>query len=152
MNAPNQWGTTLHCKVVSHWLGTYTKSSLYRWHILSRPSCKILTPNISSIISNMPWLSQPYTGLMWYIHPFTSWLLHRHWDKQLPQLQWTHWGWFQMAAISQKTFSHAFSWMKMYEFQLTFHWCLFLMVELMIFWHWFRYWLGTDQVTSHYLN
>ena len=26
---PSQWETTLHCNVVSHWLGTYTKWSLY---------------------------------------------------------------------------------------------------------------------------
>ena len=28
MNAPSQWETTLHCNVVSHWLGAYTKWSL----------------------------------------------------------------------------------------------------------------------------
>ena len=28
VNAPSQWGTTLHCNVVSHWQGTYTKWSL----------------------------------------------------------------------------------------------------------------------------
>ena len=27
--APNPWKTTLHCNVVSHWLGIYTKWSLY---------------------------------------------------------------------------------------------------------------------------
>ena len=27
--APNQWETTLQCNVVSHWLGAYTKLSLY---------------------------------------------------------------------------------------------------------------------------
>ena len=29
MNAPSQWETTLHCNVVSHWPGTYTKWSLH---------------------------------------------------------------------------------------------------------------------------
>ena len=57
-----------------------------------------------------------------------------------------------MAAIFQTTFSNAFSWMKIDEFQLMFHWSLFLSVELTIFQHWFRRWLGTDQATSHYLN
>ena len=38
----------------------------------------------------------------------------------------THWGRDKMAAISQTTLSNAFSWMKMYEFRLTFHWSLFL--------------------------
>ena len=48
----------------------------------------------------------------------------------------THWGWHKIATIftvSQTTFLHAFSWMKIYEFQLTFQWSLFLMVKLTIF-------------------
>ena len=44
----------------------------------------------------------------------------------------------KMAAIFQTTFSNAFSSMKMYEFWLTFHWSLFLGVQLTIFHHWFR--------------
>ena len=44
----------------------------------------------------------------------------------------------QMDAISQTTFSSAFSWMKMFEFQLKFHWSLFPRVRLAIFQHWFR--------------
>ena len=58
----------------------------------------------------------------------------------------------QMAAIFQTTLSNGFSWIKMYEFRLTFHWNLFLRVELTIFQHWFRQWLGAVQATSHYLN
>ena len=54
-----------------------------------------------------------------------------------------------MDAISQTTFSSAFSWMKMFEFRLKF---LFWRVQLTIFQHWFRYWLGAVQGTSHYLN
>ena len=34
----------------------------------------------------------------------------------------THWGRDKMDAISQTTFSNAFSWMKMHEFRLRFHW------------------------------
>ena len=40
----------------------------------------------------------------------------------------THWGRDKMDAISQTTLSNAFSWMKMLEFRLTFHWSLFLRV------------------------
>ena len=54
----------------------------------------------------------------------------------------------QMDAISQTTFSNAFSWMKMFEFRLK----LFPRVQLTIFHHWFRSWLGAVQATSHYLN
>ena len=35
-----------------------------------------------------------------------------------------------MDAISQTTLSNAFSWMKMCEFRLGFHWSLFLGVQL----------------------
>ena len=64
----------------------------------------------------------------------------------------THWGRDKMAAIFQTTFSNGFSWMKIYEFWLTFHWSLFLGLQLTIFHHWFRKWLGADQATSHDLN
>ena len=38
----------------------------------------------------------------------------------------THWGRDKMDAVSQTTLSKAFSWMKMLEFRLRFHWSLFL--------------------------
>ena len=53
----------------------------------------------------------------------------------------THWGRDKIDVISQTTFSSAFSWMKMYELRLIFHWILFLRVSLTIFQH-----------SSHYLN
>ena len=37
----------------------------------------------------------------------------------------THWGRDKMDAISQTTFSNAFSWMKMHKFRLGFHWSFF---------------------------
>ena len=64
----------------------------------------------------------------------------------------THWGRDNMDAVSQTTLSNAFSWMKMLEFRLRFHWSLFLWVQLTKFQHWFRQWLGADQATSHYMN
>ena len=64
----------------------------------------------------------------------------------------THWGQDKMAAIFQTTFSNAFSWKKMFEFRLKFHWSLFPGVQLTILQHWLRQWLGADQATSHYLN
>ena len=69
------------------------------------------------------------------------------WDSlgfylHLPDLQMscsdlssTHWGRDKMAAIFQKIFSNAFSWMKIYDFRLLYHWSLFLGVELTIFQH-----------------
>ena len=58
----------------------------------------------------------------------------------------------KLAAISQTTFSNAFSWMKIFEFQIKFHWNTFLGVWSIICQYWFRYWLAAVQATSHYLN
>ena len=49
---------------------------------------------------------------------------------ELPYVWLTHWVRDKMAAIFQTTFSHAFSWMKMYKFRLRFHWSLFPRVQL----------------------
>ena len=51
--------------------------------------------------------------------------------------QLTHCGRDKMAANSQTTLSNAFSWMKISEFWLKFHWSLFVSVQLTIFQHWF---------------
>ena len=42
--------------------------------------------------------------------------------------------------------------MKTFEFQIKFHWHVFLRVWLMINHHWFRWWVFAEQGTSHYLN
>ena len=49
---------------------------------------------------------------------------------QLFCIRSTDWGRYKMVAISQTTFSSAFSWMKMFEFRLKFHWPLFLRVNI----------------------
>ena len=69
------------------------------------------------------------------------------WPKPL-----THWGSDKMDTILQMTISSPFSWMKIYEFRLKFHWNFFLRVQLTIFHHWFRWMLDTVQVTSHCLS
>ena len=48
--APNQWETTLHCTVVSHWLGAYTKWSLRNWYIITRCLLKVIS--ITSMITD----------------------------------------------------------------------------------------------------
>ena len=60
----------------------------------------------------------------------------------------THWDRDKMTAISQTTFSNAFSWMKMYAFWLRFHWSLSLRAQLTIVQHWFRKWFGAVQATD----
>ena len=42
----------------------------------------------------------------------------------------THWGRDKMAAISQTTLSNSFSWMKIFEFRLDFHWSFIPTVQL----------------------
>ena len=54
--------------------------------------------------------------------------------------------------ISQTIFSNVFSCMKPKKKWLRFYWILFQWVELTIFLHWCRQWLGVDESTSHYLN
>ena len=50
----------------------------------------------------------------------------------------THWGLDKMAAIFLTTIWNAFSWKKMYDFRLRFHWNVFGRFELTISHHWFR--------------
>ena len=50
----------------------------------------------------------------------------------------SHWSRDKMAATSQTIFWNAFTWMKMCESRLRFHWSLFLRAQLTIFQHWFR--------------
>ena len=59
------------------------------------------------------------------------------WLHQWPvsHLELTHWSRDKMTAIFQETFSDGFSWMKMYEFWLKFHWSLFLRVQITLFQH-----------------
>ena len=64
----------------------------------------------------------------------------------------THLPLIKMTAISQTIFSDAFSWMKSFVFWLKFHWGLFLSFLLAITQHCFRYWVGAEKATSHYLN
>ena len=59
-------------------------------------------------------------------------------SSQATQYSLTHLPLDKMAAISQTIFSNAFSWMKTSEFQIMFHWNVFLMVKLTICHHGFR--------------
>ena len=92
-----------------------------------------------------------------FTHYLSSWLAQYQsmWSSYSMQMCYgmlTHWGRDKMATVSQTTLSNAFSWMKMLEFLLRFHWSLFLWIQLTIFQHWFREWLGAGQATRHYLN
>ena len=95
-------------------------------------------------------------SLMWYQHQdpprsyhsvvkcIAKWHMTRQLERKVDLRSYTycpltHWGRDNMATIFQ-TFSNAnaFSWMKIYEFRLRFHWISFLLVHLTLFQHWFR--------------
>ena len=99
-------------------------------------------------VTRLQWVNQADWGCLW----MTKW----PWESQLagvalhtasslsttlqipdpPDHDYlTHWGPDKMAVIFQTTFSNAFSWMKMNEFRLRFHWNLFPRVKLTIFHH-----------------
>ena len=67
-----------------------------------------------------------------------------HWEENIKAdilqiaFSLTHWGRHKMDPISRTPFSNGFSWMKMFEYWLKFHWNLFLRIQLTIFEHWLR--------------
>ena len=87
------------------------------------------------------------------------WDLKLKWHSLLTVHYWltgmiflTKWGRDKMNVISQTIFSSTFTSMKMLEFRLKFHWSFFRRVQITIFQHWVREWLGADQAISHCLN
>ena len=91
--------------------------------ILSRRQC---VNSVDPRLASFHWLPPVDQG-----HHFTDWPVN-----QTPEINM--WMPRQMDAISQTTFSNAFSWMKIYEFPLKFHWSLFPRFQSTIFPHWFR--------------
>ena len=100
----------------------------YSFHHIILPGCnnELSSSKIPSLpMSSLVQLKARFQFAIWC--KASTWTIHL-----------THWGWDKMDAISQTTFSNAFSWMKMFEHRLQFHWNLFLRVQLTIFLHWFR--------------
>ena len=116
------------------------KYVVYLVKIVEHNQCKMLRLNL--------YLSDNFRGTYTravFSQREGSWIICWH---RLPKIITRN----KMAVISQTTLSNVFSWMKMLEFRLKFYWCVFLRVQLTIFQHWFRWWLGADQATSYYLN
>ena len=93
------------------------------------------------------WVSMRPTGeyccCFWNIQLFmwaagTYHLILEH-QKNWHSFWLIHWDRDKMTAIFLPTFWKAFSWIKMLELRLTFHWILFLMIHLIISQYWFRY-------------
>ena len=114
-----------------------------KWQNKPEPTLPQVAPSQGQDMAATHW---PLEKL--YYQNTISWMTARAWAS----IELTHWGQDKMAAILHTIFSNALSWMKMFEFRYKFHWSLFLKVQLTIFHHWFRLWLGVGQATSHYLN
>ena len=72
--------------------------------------------------------SPAYRVHLWHVHLTTAALTMWRSINQWSEL--THWVRDKTATISQTTFSNAFSWKKIYEFRLRFHWGLFPKVRI----------------------
>ena len=148
---PLIWLGLIH---LSFWIMT-TNSSLWNMHLRSSQICYSVLPNISfphKVWNCEVWkiivypsatatphnssggLSVPYSCLP---HMTPLWGSY-HWDALTglsaanystatvnTVIPLTDWGRDKMSVIFQTTFSNAFSWMKMYEFRLKFHWICF---------------------------
>ena len=90
------------------------------------------------------WVSQMISRVTWERYEPTKKAITHVISVKRTQWVWaqagqlTHWGRDKMAGISQTIFSNAFSWMKLFELRLKFHWSLFPRVQLTIFHHWFK--------------
>ena len=117
----------------------FLNESIWIWINISLkfvPRCPI--DNIPALVQIMAWRwpgDKPLSEPMMVRLPTHICVTRPQWVK-IPPI--THWGRDKFAAISQTTFSNAFTWMKMYAFHLRFHWSLFLRFELTIFQLWFR--------------
>ena len=90
--------------------------------------------------TNSPWCF--HLQIQHYAHTCVHSKFNSLWPCDITEYCWTwsltHWGRDKMEAISQTTLSNPFSWMKIFEFWLKFHWSLFLRFQLTVFQHWFR--------------
>ena len=153
--APSQWEMVLLCNDVSHWLGASLESALrmnsyapadiymsfsklhhswFRWqpvshsvpsHHLNRWDFVLITPPAKkkTAVQNKRVLKKESAlQELDMICPSLERWVNTLWPRQ-----------DKMAPISQTTFSNAFSWLKMYKFQLRFHWSLFPRVKFTIF-------------------
>ena len=114
----------VHCIFVADFIEnkiieTHTRESYgsYKaWHLVATVGTTILVPSHCVLLQCSKWV---FSDVMLILHL-------------------TQWGWDKMAAILQTTNSNTFCWIKMFEFQLKFHWSLFLRVQLTISQHWLR--------------
>ena len=93
---------------------------------------------VRSWMASRHWNCCKYMTHRWFVMWLSHWFIAPEGRTTSAWFHLTHRGRDKMDAIAQTRVSSAFSWMKMYEFRLRFHWNSFLRVELTIFQHWFR--------------
>ena len=91
--------------------------------------------NKQPLMQVIAWWPTRQQAIIWTIHVSRGLNESSRQGLAKPALNW---GRHKIAAIFQRTFSNVFSWMKMYQFRLRFHWSLLPRVQLTIFQHWFR--------------
>ena len=119
---PNQWAWS---EVLPHWSNELIIWCWYHTYWEYPQIRKITGESFISVLTQ--------SSIMWSLSSSS----HSH-HNYCHNFLLTHWGRDKMAAISQTTHSNAFSWTKMLEFRLKFHWSLFPRDQLTIFQHWFR--------------
>ena len=118
--------TERECLTEEQWIGKKTKALKQLYHKngwIIRMTALLFTADVQVCLQPLQWITDYIEMGYSYFH-------------YIPIL--TQWGRDKVDAISQTTFSNAFSWMKMHEFRLRFHWSLILRFELTIYQHWFR--------------
>ena len=117
------------CQATSHYLSQYWNRSMSPYHMASQGH-NDLTGSFSIAGFKERWF-KVHGNLLFYFRT-------NEMGYQLEgEVKLTHWDSNKMANILQ-TFCNAYSWMKMLEFWVKFHWNLFLWVQLMISQHYFR--------------
>ena len=136
-------------ETVSSWLPYKYQLIVANWcHMASRMLVKTYFPSNNNLVNH--WRKRIQISLQWISSHLTK---PRYWNRAtccnyyyyqpeervISQQIWlTHLPLDKMAAILQTKFRDAFSWMKIDVFWLSFHWSLFLSVQLTIPEHWFR--------------
>ena len=83
MYAPSQWEKALHCNAIFHWLGAYTKWSLYIMNY-SQQKCISYPWNQWQSVCLHRWLH------IWNLH-MTDVSHHWSWGNTLKASRWYHW-------------------------------------------------------------
>ena len=135
-------------KISSKWQHFRFSGDAIRWHRSWSTLAQV--PDSTKPLPEIMW-TNPWMGLMAFTWCYFQSKYTRYQNNKISlniifklQLhlsganELAHQGWDKIATIFPTTSSSAFSWMKVYEFWLKFHWSLLLTVQLTIFPHRFR--------------